>query len=1641
MSLSINRAEVDKNFTPQAKERHSVSYLQGLEIPPAAIIMDSQLIRQARGQISLGHSSKQTVSLEKIQFTLDRSLKWSNAQNERQNRTLRDLQFELASNSIINLRAATSTLFERVEQTHEITAFESRLPKNEFGGCDEATQLGISYENGKTFLDRIESDARDKCHFDSETSKFVSKLKSRVRDKRNVSLDKERRRKKAIANQTTSPAYSEHSVHNVKAENDQVADDDSSVDDVRNDADHVEDERKATADKSMRIFAEQIRMQHAKGDHLEKYTNVLHAQSQRSADKKIRNYEFCREIVRDLVSNIECYKCPISENQVMKNPSEAPEELLDYIDEKLGLANSGDPSLPIKRFGEKSFNGCTVPFYLLSSNTGRWDFISNITREGQNMEAGVIDSGNVAPLMEKIPRYLESSHSILEALLEISCADASDNISLALDLKEQHNLNKDTVIMILCGGPSASVASADMLRTVRWMGGSATVEVWDVAAAVEVGRALAHLLEGKTNKITVPTLIDIFLRGSVFAETSLDESQAFDGLVSITIEPNAMKVATEIADAATRILTSNHQIAPSVNAFAKVDLKVKSLAPDLLLTDTTFGILLGQVLWLRNHVRSLYMDHIAAPATLESLETFKLPSPKSHMFAPTVLACSCIYTVTACAQRDSASFALVVDWFLRGGSRDSLHDSVADSAWKKLLKDAAAAEGDVITLGNKNRKEKGLSKVKNGLSDVEVKGHSAITCMLRVVKAVDVQLDSADFSDLGLEANPALRHESTRLIISSYYSAGRESKSDRDAVEEDAQERLIQQYAASLSTPYFQILLSGHASKCLPTACHEANDFSLVCSAGLSVSETLLAVALTCAEPNRAMAPQAISIVSATLDPTIESLRTRSDIVACIVERRKRLTEAEQLWLRHISGTNPIDFIAVQDALNLISDSTKFETEMTGTVLMVFSHYISLFEKDFLCRERVMRSSVKTSDPRFEIVCSQLLEHLSSINTDSSNQSPTAKLESCRLDDDSSLLLNDCVCLLGDIIDDRHMTWISLAAVQRDALEHHMQTFTILTSRISSQLAAVMISAHALKAQSAAAVPGALQDTCGSWATPHSGSQAPRWVMEMRRDRLRLKSLLLADMCSSLGRYSGSAVSDEEMECREAKRSECMDVAGPWSDVIFLDQSISCDADMSLKDDVQNELSAELFERAASLLSGLIVVLNSLQSQLNNHHETMQKVIVDRYRYEHSLLAKWAATFRASVVTPHGCFTIPNPVFHFDFADIADTCNASSRTDAMIELGDLVLSPYSLQELSKLMHRDAVIMVEILTEESCHALLLKAVYAMDVEQMCSAWRVARLTELLVREVFHSSCGGEVPCSCMTGGVFVKSIVMTILLASVPEPPQQDFILRLGTLLRGKRGKQEGEFLSFSLQNRPSTASFRKIVHTDATLLTIWCSKVALCENTPQAVNDMVDTLLAVAACCLDADGRVIEDQVLLLLCYSPPSIRTRSFERALLMRGDVGSDVSHLPPMLMEGLCKALAVASKIDGVCTRSVSGGIESKIGSAQYQMLLYNTSCGLPAVTHHSQDSVTDLAHLASNGHEDYKKEMNEVTSAIEVSLLQKCLPLADNSVQTETAVTSRVPRRSVTTDVQVAQNVLDAIMKSGRSTTPFSAPIIR
>jgi hypothetical protein len=32
MSLSINRAEFDKNFTPLAKERHSASYLQGLEI-------------------------------------------------------------------------------------------------------------------------------------------------------------------------------------------------------------------------------------------------------------------------------------------------------------------------------------------------------------------------------------------------------------------------------------------------------------------------------------------------------------------------------------------------------------------------------------------------------------------------------------------------------------------------------------------------------------------------------------------------------------------------------------------------------------------------------------------------------------------------------------------------------------------------------------------------------------------------------------------------------------------------------------------------------------------------------------------------------------------------------------------------------------------------------------------------------------------------------------------------------------------------------------------------------------------------------------------------------------------------------------------------------------------------------------------------------------------------------------------------------------------------------------------------------------------------------------------------------------------------------------------------------------------------
>ena len=1621
-----------------------------LAIHSAGMVKDPRGISQASEQLSLSQNSKRTFPLEKVLLTAVRNVTFSTAQNERQNRILRDLQFELANNSIVNLQALKFNISDKADQVEEITAFESRLPRDQFGGCDEAAApISISYENGKAFLDRIESDARKQCHFDSDTSTFVTKLKARVRDKRNISLDKDRRKKKATANQTTSSSHSNHSADITTAKCVQDDHDDWSDDDASDHPHQVEDDRKAEANISMQKFAEQIRMQHAEGDHIEKLSNVINAQIRRSADKQARNYEFCHQIVQNIVSSIEHFGCQISVSQGTKISSRASEKLLDVIDMELESANGGGPYLSATRWSENSSHECSVPFYLISSNTGRWDFIPDIRYDCKNVEARCSHGQDIVPLLGKVPHYLESSLSTLEALLEISRESRSNSISLALDLKEQCGLNKDMVILVLRGGPSACLAPSDILRTVHWMGGSAMVEVWDVAAAVEVGRILAHLLEGKTSKISAPALIEVFLKGGIFAEKSMDVSQIFDCLTSITLEPIAMKAAVEIADAAMRILNSCNQTSPLANSTTKADLKTRTVTNVASFTDITFGILLGQVLWLRNYVKSLHMEHYVAPATLESSDAFTPPSPQSTLFSPIVLACSCIDPLAALAERDSASFALVVDWFLRGGSRESLHDSIADSAWKRLLKDAVAAEGDIAFMSHKNRKEKGSHKVRNGLNEVEAKGHGAISCILRVVKSPDAQINLVDASDLGLEEVPALRQESSRLIVSSYFTASRESKCDRNYAEDEAQELIMEQSAASLGTQYLQLLLFGHVSEGAPVISHLANECTLVCSAGLSVSETLLAVALTCGNINRENTMQASSVMSAALGPTGADFSMRSSVAASIVERRKRLTEAEQLWLCHTSGVNPIDFVAVHTTLNLISNSIAFDTEMTGTVLMAFGRYVSLFEKDFLSRETAIKSSIKAPDSRFKIVSSQLLVHLSSINSDNSNRSrglPATRAEACRLSDDLSLPISDCLCLLGDVIDDRHMAWISLAAIQRAALEQHMQNFISTTSRISSQLAAVMRSAHAMKAQSASAYANLfsyLDCTAGSSALPRSGYQASRRTMKMSRDRLAGKSRLLADLYLSCGRCSCSSISTEETDRRESKILECMDFVDPWSDGIFLDQSTttasSCDTDKSLEGGVQNELYAELLERATSLLSGLIVVLTSLQAQLKNHHESMQNMIVGRYRYEHSLLAKWAAAIRASMVASNGYLTIPTPSYYFDVIDPADKCSLPSTTDAATEVGDLVLSLHGLHELSKLMTSDAETLGAIQTDESCHALLLKAVNEMKEEDMGSAWRAARLTEPLVRRVIESSNEGKAPYDCMVGSAFIRSLIMTIFIASVPEPPQQDFILHLGSLL-GTSGKQKARFLSFLPQNRPSIASFRRLLLADATLLAIWCTTVALCEKTAQASNEMVDALLAVATCCLDADGRLIEEQVLLLLCYTPTSIRTRSFERALLMRVDVGSDLDHLPPLLMEGFCKALALTSKIGDVLTSPGSGGIESKLSSIQYQMLLQGISHNLPAVMPRSRSSDTAVLHLVSNEQKDFGKKVDKVDTPNDGDLLLRRPTQADNSDKSETAVMLSSTRESMTTDVQVAQDVLDTIMKSGRTTIPFCVSII-
>ena len=1581
MNRSFKTTEFDRTLIAKARERSEANHLQSVNDPSPATVFDADLIQRAKSRSDASHVRANEIRSQKLQFNTTLQKNWSKTERDKRHRIIRDLQFELATSSIADLRKAQSNELHREAQVGGIAAFEMSLFKSGLGGNeDEGGTLGISYENGEAFLERIEDRNRRSFPVDAEISKFVTQLKARTKEKKVARHEKGRRKRKTAASQT-NPATMEDSQES-SPEKDEEADNDSGSSDgeVTMDIEAIRNSRREMAEDSIRIFAEQSRMQHDDNNGGNAAIGVIDRQRQHRISKNQGVHDTCQEIVGQLLSMVDygddtkskCVQAPLK----IKDTSKLTTRLLDFAGEQSGSPSSADGPLSATGAADLMLYDSWLPYTALAANVGQWTFCGNISNDAleDNRESNVTKNAEVSHdcVSEKMSLFLQSTRSKLEALLTISCGGADSDISLTLNADEhkafyQTKPNPLGVLLILGGGDGADICAADLLRAIDWLGGSLNVEVWDVAAAVDFGRKIALLLEGKNPTISYSTLLDIFLTSPADA-FAVDRSEGCSrSSKSIPLSAKALKVASEIADISARILHSMHAAASPAPSGGKNESKSKAAAtPPTAFSDATFGVLLGQALWLRNYMMTLYVESLLASE--EDISTLQEPRPHVRScFTPVVLATCCVHSNVSAADEDSVIFALALDWFMRGGTKEIANDINDDTDGRKLLREALALDGEAapgVKKGKDKPPPKGKAAVSVSVVEVEPMGPSLLSGILRIASDRVNSSSSVEASiDGDLKTAEQRLSESTKSALNAATVTdplnspircfvANNSKLPRPAthIPEDraAAENVLVETTAQSSILYLRLNnRDGVSDTPGATPAPSTDSKQIDFTSGLSASETLVSFILTrsknyCAEyllPSPVQDPAVVELPQPDeeMNVTIDDF---SKVLATIAQRRTRLSCAEQIWLLHIAKTNIINMSSVARVLHQCVESRDFEVQLMGALLMAYGTNISALQDEWRVKEAEMVKCLKLSDSRFKDTCLYAQQKLSS-----SSCPPAPQMRHKRGGDGESrarilsrgqvdIITSDCVCRLGDIIDDRHMRWVSSASSQRAVLNDNMKTFKLIIKRIASSIVEAITATHACKLKAGQAVSRLLIDaqyTAVPWVLPHSGSKSTRRAMDVRRDRLKSAALQMAACCGD--------DSPEGME--QANNGDGSDL---WS--------VLCDADKSVRladtagggegifDSIADELFAESLESSFSLLSGLQEGLKDLEYQLVLHNESVEAMIINRFHYEHALLAQWASSLQDSLVklsaTTQRYSNSILSSYYFDVVDDTWSDNVPSKVGLnALELEDLTLCLSSLRSIAACLSTILGDPNEMLLEDACTDLLILSVNEMEDRSLSPAWRQKDRLKHLVRVVLHGADGRTDPSIAevlVCRKSFVQSITSILLLSAIPVTPSGTFIRRLGDLFKGKHGAKCVGSSSTSLYEMPrqTLASFQERVVADQLLGTIWYDDMAYGGAMDTVIADMGNALAAVAYSCQDSDGNVVIEQVMLVLCSSPR--RTPSFEKHLLLHADTLSDYSPLydnvrsPSLLSEGIYKALSVAARIgvdllpsDGDCGRS--------------------------------------------------------------------------------------------------------------------------
>ena len=1558
--------------------------------------------------------------------------RWSSTQEDKKKRQVRDLQFELATLKINELRHKNRSSRLKKDQEIGIDAFETNLKRSGISGNDDGQPLSTTYEDAELFINRLEQTAGKSWPSDDDTNDFMMQLKGRTKESRIARYEKARRRRRMLVEQANS-------TQNLSTDS-MLLESDEKVFEEKNEKElslkkslklekhtHSEDAKNFTenherilnaAEESIKEFSAEFesKSEEITAMRKEQLKAIAQERAVKMAKKHDDNNELCKSLVKNLLNEILDGKNGNDNSSASASVNYTePSSVLNYMQE---LAESrvieGDgKSSDVIRFVTSMDSW--MSFAALSMNIGKWDIVleetnltyaeqlnvstldsndnsdqsikkendeeilkesSSIEEEKDPIQSEIVEivgenetkieeiiSNKRTQRLRRTESYLETTQTVLETIIERFSNDGAE-VNVPLDLNDNSKnivgALENKVLVVLSNGFSSSLESWSNIT--KWVGNE-NVSMLDTFSVIKISIRLKPLLEGKKPSINFASLVHIFSDGKVQCPPSLENTH---------LEPELLRTVTEIVENADKILSMKE----------KFDTNSGKALPksELLFTDCTCGIIIGQSIWIQREIRSKFTN---LDQSIQSEIDRAMPSSivVSRYFGN--------YYST-----DDPIFARVVEWFLQGGTRDDIPEEETD-LFQLVKNEGGGGKGG----GKKPAKGKGgepALKVKESLSGIvwitnkELKYNTTPDFISNLEKStftdstdkfsdevVRYILDSSDASKY-ISDSETVQTDSYNFTDAENYILNYDTKPlVQDGNTENA--TIVEKVKVPI---YFIQSTSSQSSEELDVISNSENNGSEVkeervsmvseekndilppnyiyVSGEFGVSETILSIIADIHNIYHDGQKASESLANNANDK-LDHVQECSKRIKFINEyRRSELSAEDQVWLYHLSGVYPLNVNEVYATYEKVCAAQSCEIELKGLSLMVISHALLKLNNQLDLEEATFLHALKSTDKRWYNYCADTIEEID--NTQLLN---------------TKVLYDDLICRIGNVIDDRHMIWLSeiseiqsnssllLAELQKNligALDLYLKsTFVILESQ-----------------KEVAYKVSDLFCTAGYIELPwlkKSSKQEPEVKFELDSS---IKNIYLA-----LGK-NGISNEDESYSA--------------WKDLIEMELPLMDEGNSSIIANELNEFHKDSISSATNVITCVLDSFSNSKEKVGRIITSIQKYTRKRHEYEHNMLRDWGNQLKSKESesdSPVGKKFLSQ--FYFGVSDdVLQDGIPFKNGNNMIEFGDFHLELSVLNTLSEEINL-LLIDFKIEAHEEYNTTIVNPnvssgdmsandVFATITEEVSNifvtaiktiiqknsnisipkGWRNNTRVQNLIKDYISSTQFDDI-----SEGIKAVSreIIISMAYASIPIPLKLDYIDKVIRLICPV-SNNDSTMLSLSDTIKYDVPSLIDKILGDPKLSIGWWNSVEKVEQ-KDSLNEIKESVKhffsSIAFCCFDINDKQKVDlqQFSLAICKSPSTHLYKSFESSLIFKDKVNTDDVNAF-IINDGLYKAITVSSKFvfDDYSTSALNIDPNESINKCQ-GIVNISSLCGGNLVSKSQLNWLRSACSISSNG----------------------------------------------------------------------------